>query len=357
MNEILLYGAIDENVAANLIYSLNWIGENQVYSMRMYSPGGDVEASWGIVAKMQELKIRGCHSIAKVDGMAMSMASVLLCFFDEREALEVSNLMIHRASFDSTDEDGNPIILSPEDKAYLAKINTDLKDKLSQIIDNTQLKKIKGITINDLFDESKDPIDCILTAKEAQQIGLITKVIPLDVNATKNMAKAAMACYYPARPTATAAKAGHKINNTKMTAEELKLQNPDLFKSIQDEAAANAIKAYKAKNKKKADPEEDPDEVDPDDDDPDDDEKCKSKAKAKAKREAKLISDTVEKTLQAVGLARIEGSSNIQTATATAVQTATAASKAEADKKAKDEADQKAINDLKSDILKIKTGK
>ena len=135
MNEILLYNAITQDSAANFISNLGWMGENQVYSVRMYCPGGDVQAGWGMWAKINELKAKGCHSIAKVDGSALSMGGFLLCSFDERLALSVSQLMIHRAVMPEYDENGEKIIYSASDKEFINRINADLKSRLVQIID------------------------------------------------------------------------------------------------------------------------------------------------------------------------------------------------------------------------------
>jgi ATP-dependent protease ClpP protease subunit len=335
MNEIILYSALDEYSAGQLIYQLNWIGENQVYAVRMYCPGGDVEASWGIPAKMQELKQKGCHSIAKVDGMAASMAGVLLCFFDEREALDVSNIMLHRAAYAEKDREGNPIIQTPEDKQRLAKINADLKAKMQQVIDDRKLKAIKGISVDDLFDEKKKRINLWLNAGEAREIGLITKVIPIDANSSQYMVKAVAACYgTPQGPKATAATAGN--NQQKMTAEEFQKENPEEYKKIREAAVAEAVKAQEAKAKAEAE--------------------SGNRSGAGAQVDLNVVDQLIEKKLKALGLNNIEGIQPPQTAAATAAQTARAAQE-EADKKAKAEADKKVLDEVKAEIENIKSGK
>ncbi len=341
MNEILLYSVLNSDSAGWIMNQLGWIGENQVYAVRIYCPGGDVEAAWGIPAKMQELKQKGCHSIAKVDGMAASMAGVLLCFFDEREALDVSNIMLHRATYAEKDNEGKPLVITPEEKQYLAKINADLKAKMLQVIDDRKLKVLKGISVNDLFDEKKERINCWLNAEEAMQVGLITRVIPVDANTSKYMVKAVAACYDPnAKPKATAATAGNK-SNVKMTAEEFQKENPEAFKAIQDTAAADAVKALKAKAKAALEIEES---------------SGNGTAPATAAVDPKMLSMAIVETLKVMGIAKVEGSQQPQTAAATAAQTAQAAQE-DADKKAKAEADKKVTDDLKKDIEDIKTGK
>ena len=320
MNEILLYTAITAETAANFIQNLNWIGEDQVYSARLYCPGGDVQAAWGMWAKMNELKAKGCHSIGKVDGMAASMGGYILCAFDEREALSVSSIMIHRAEM--VEDEENP--LTPEDLAQLAKINSDLKARLTAIVDDKKLLALKGISIDDLFSK-KERINCWLTAQEAEQIGLVTKIIPIDGENSNTIAKAVASLYKA--PAATAV----NTNNKKMTKDEFKEKNPEAAK----EMCKEAVEAYKAELKEKAKAAkakaEDPDDDGDDDSDPvtDTDHDGGGKNAKKAKAEANVIAMAVEKVLAGMGIEKVAASATAQTATATAK----ASAEAEASKK------------------------
>ena len=343
MNEILLYNAITQDSAANFISNLGWMGENQVYSVRMYCPGGDVQAGWGMWAKINELKAKGCHSIAKVDGSALSMGGFLLCSFDERLALSVSQLMIHRAVMPEYDENGEKIIYSASDKEFINRINADLKSRLLQIIDQEIFKSEMGYSIDDLFDEGKERINCFLTPQQALKIGLLTGIIPLDTANSKTFAKAAEASY-----KATAATAGNQTTK-KMTKEELLEKEPDACKAIQKEA----IKAYQAKMKAKAKAEDtDPDEDDDDDTDPEKDTDKKNDAKAMAK----AVKSGVEMVLKSMGI-----EANAQTNPQTAIAAAQAAIKAEVDAKiqaeAKAEETKKALASVDEQINAIKSGK
>lgn len=320
MNELMLYSSLDEQVAAYFIQYLNWINDNTVYTARFYSPGGDVLASWGIPAKMNELKSKGCRSIAKVDGMAASMAGVLLAYFDEREALDVSQIMIHRAAYPERDHEGNKIEISPEEKIQLTKINSDLKQKLSQVINDNVLKNIKGYGLDELFDENKPRINCWLTAEEAFQIGLVTKVVRVDADTSKYMVKAVASCYDPTqKPKVTATSAG-LIKKAKMTAEEIKEKFPEAFKAIQDAAKAEAV--------------------------------TKPAEAATAAVDETKIEQLIEAKLKSLGIAKVEASANPQTATATAEQLAT-----EAAKKAKADAETKVIADTAAELKTILNGK
>jgi ATP-dependent protease ClpP protease subunit len=312
MNEFLLYKAIDTLSAADFIQNIGWIGESQVYSVRMYCPGGDVQAAWGMWAKMNELKAKGCRSIVKVDGMAASMGGFLLCAFDEREALEVSQIMIHRAIIAESDDQGNKIELTPEDKIFIDQINTNLKSRLLQIVDSKKFKALKGYSIDDLFDVTKNRINCFLTPDEAFEIGLITKIIPLDPANSQTIVKAVASLYEVKATAATAV----KPNINKMTKDEFLKENPEAAK----EMCKEAVEAYKAKMKAKAAAKaDDPDDDGDDDSDPitDKDHDGGGKSKSKAQAQAEIVALAVEATLKVMGIQKVE-SGNVQTAQATA---------------------------------------
>lgn len=308
--EIPLYRPIDSQTAESMMSYLGWMNEGDNATIRMYCPGGEVEAAWGIAAKMQEMRAKGCTFSAKVDGMAASMAGVLLAYFDNTEALSVSNIMIHKASLGIDPETGDEVQPTPIQKEQLDKINKDLKSALSAVVDNITLKAIKGYDLNDLFAPDKPRIDCWLTAKEAQKIGLIKTVVALNPVTKNIMAKAVALAYNPAAelPKPTAGTAGQK-SNAKMTAEELKKSDPECYKAIFTDGA----KAYQKKCV---------DTLDVDESEmPEPDSECapkKSKAKAKAVTEDQ-ISAAVEAKLKEYGLTSILQTQPVQTAQATAV--------------------------------------
>ena len=92
--EIYLYSQIYDFVAESIISQLeDNIGNDVV--MRVASPGGNVKASYGLMAKVKE---HGNVSI-KVDGHADSMAANLLLFAKKAECLDVSTFVLHRAAF------------------------------------------------------------------------------------------------------------------------------------------------------------------------------------------------------------------------------------------------------------------
>jgi len=125
--ELLLYSGIYDFTAKMLITEMEThAGEDIV--IRINSPGGSVFSGWGIASKIQEHT--GKVTI-KVDGMAASMAAVLLPFADTVEVLDVTKIMIHKVVSDVENE---------AEKQLLFEINDSLKKKLKAKIDSAKLK-------------------------------------------------------------------------------------------------------------------------------------------------------------------------------------------------------------------------
>lgn len=213
--ELLLYSPIYDFTAELLISSIEEAKGNDVV-IRMNTPGGSVYSGWGIIAKMQE---HDSKIDIKVDGAAMSMGAVMLCFADTVEVLDVSRIMLHRADMYAP---------TPEDQKFLDGINKDIKAKLKSKIDNEKLKSlpsnINKVGIDELF-SSPDRIDLYITGKEAKQIGLANKVITLTpVEAT---------AFYEKMQSLAAQDTNIKIpvsNNKKtMTLQEFRAQHPAIY--------------------------------------------------------------------------------------------------------------------------------
>jgi ATP-dependent protease ClpP protease subunit len=208
--ELYLYSPIYDFVAEALIASMEEsAGEDLV--IRLNTPGGNVFAGWGIIAKMleHEGKIK-----LKVDGTAMSMGAMMTLFSDDVEVLDVTNLMFHKASM---------YVSSPEDQAFLDTVNGQLKAKMKKKVDSAKLKEMKGVTVDELFD-GKDVVDIFLTAKEAKELGIvkkINKVNPKEIEAFNQ--RFAIAAQHTETPTP---------NTNKMTTEEIKAKYPEAYSAI-----------------------------------------------------------------------------------------------------------------------------
>jgi len=320
MSDLMLYQVISPAVAENIIRELSYYSlpreDKRILTMRIYSPGGDLRATWGIAAKLNEIRANGNVIHGKIDGLAASAAGLLLGYFDKVSALEVSNLMLHRAGYPDND-DGSPYKPDKEDQMLLESINADLKSRLSKIINNQKLIELKGVGLDELFDEKRPRINLWLSASDAEKIGLVNEVLPIDPVSKKEYITAVSACY----------STSDNINNSKkpieMTAKEFQEKHPDLYKSITEKAVAE----YKKENPA---PENKGGESSPVD-----------------------ISTEVEKQVEAklstLGLTQIAKDKADQTAQAQAIE--------EQAKKDKEQAESVAIADCSKNIEAITTGK
>lgn len=221
-NETYLYSAVYDFTVQPVLAEINGFGDED-FSLRLKTFGGDPLAAWGLCAKVQEAKGK---SLLQIDGACMSSGSLLIPFFDESEALDVSKIMIHR---------GDMYVTSAEDQAYLDSINKDMRAKLEKRIDAKALKDLKGVTIKEIF-ESEERIELMLTGAEAKKIGLIDRVVklnPIELNALNEKYATLAAKYKPSATKAAEEKPNHEPQKNKpMTIEELKASHSEVYKAI-----------------------------------------------------------------------------------------------------------------------------
>jgi len=165
--ELYLYTNVSNYSAQDIISKMEENAGSDIV-IRVNSPGGDVFAGWGIIAKMKEAE---GNILMKVDGWAASMSAFMLLFANEVEALETSKFILHRADM---------YVSSPEDQLFLDNVNKDLKTKMSKKLNFDKLKELKNVGIEDIFNPDAR-LDVVLNAKEAKQIGLVNKITKLSV--------------------------------------------------------------------------------------------------------------------------------------------------------------------------------
>lgn len=220
--EIYLYSGIYNFIAEELIKAIEE-NMNVEVVLRENTPGGDVFATWGIIAKIQE---HGNVTV-KVDGAAFSGGANILLYANRVESLDVSTFMFHRADM---------YVETPEQQIFLDKVNKDLKAKMLQKIDSEKLKALKGVTIEELFNP-ETRINLFLTAKEMKTLGLvhkINKVEPSEVTAFQEFFKIA-AEHNPTQ--------NQKITMTSLA--ELKEKFPALYALAVEEGKKAGIAAEK----------------------------------------------------------------------------------------------------------------
>lgn len=218
--EIYLYSNIYDFVAESLISQMEENKTSEI-TMRVNTQGGDVLAGWGIIGKMNEMP---GGIVLKVDGSAMSMGALLLPYANRVECLDVTQIMLHRASMYCS---------TPEDESFLANVNKNLRAKLESKIDDDKLFQLKGIRIENLFEDEKR-FDLHLTAKEAKAIGLVDKIntlTPFEINAIADKAKSINAKFKVAAEYKPEAE-NNPQNPKKMTVAEFKAAHPAAYNEI-----------------------------------------------------------------------------------------------------------------------------
>lgn len=225
--ELLLYSPIFNFTAETLITGIEENMDEPII-IRANTPGGDVMAGWGIIAKMQE---HGDITV-KIDGAIASMGTFIAIFANNVEALDVSKIHLHKAS---------PDVHTEENKDFVDSVNADLKKKLKAKIDEVKFKEITGISINQLFD-SEERNNVTLSAKEAKEVGLVDKITTLKPSELKafqekyfKIAASKTGVDEPVTPPIKNKPKSKTMSIETLKIETLKAEHPELFKEIYDQ--------------------------------------------------------------------------------------------------------------------------
>ncbi len=128
--EMLLYGVIGDEVNGHdFAQELNWLGrEYDEITIRVNSDGGSVSQGLSIVSEMMASP---AYIIAKVDGIAASMAAVVLAAADKVVMNDYAKVMVHSPYYE--DEDGKKATkLSAKDQKALKMLKATLSQLLSK---------------------------------------------------------------------------------------------------------------------------------------------------------------------------------------------------------------------------------
>lgn len=218
--EIYLFSTIYPFAAERLVAQLEEYKDEDIL-LRMDSPGGLVNSGWAIISKLIEHK--GKVTI-RVTGSAMSMAAMMLLYADTVEAYDTSNIMLHQA---------NGYAETPEAKAFLQKVNTDLKAKLLKRVDSEKMKQLRGVSVEEMF--SGENRDIFMSAQQAKSIGLVDKVLKADPKELEALGHEYQHFYNiaaehkPATPTPQPTEQSSPKNNRKMTLDQLKNEHPEVY--------------------------------------------------------------------------------------------------------------------------------
>jgi ATP-dependent protease ClpP protease subunit len=227
MREILLYTPLYDYSAANFISQLEANKDSDI-TVRMNTNGGSPEATFGMIAKMSE---RTKKTFIKVDGKAHSMGAFMLAYATDSEALDVSEILIHRAAYPSYIE-SDPEYMTAEMWASLSRVNDKLRVALESKCNPVRFAEITGKTMDDVFNTSTR-IDVLLTAEQAKNIGLINRVVSITPDKRAEVSRYyAIAAQSGNTIETLAALKEQPIKNTIMTLAEFKAQHSALYNEI-----------------------------------------------------------------------------------------------------------------------------
>ncbi len=168
-NPILLYTEIYPAVAEAFTEKVLDTPKDETIYTWINGPGGSLSAGWSMLAVLNDRDVN-----MTVTGDASSFYFYMLMFANHVTAFDTSNFLIHRAG--SMWES----MMSEDQLKEVESRNKIIRKKLEARIDEDKFKKVTGKTFDDIF--SMDGyLDVRLTAKEAKKIGLVDKVIKLDV--------------------------------------------------------------------------------------------------------------------------------------------------------------------------------
>lgn len=229
--EVLLYFPIYASTAANFINEMEANKGNDV-CVRMNCPGGDVMSAMGMIAKYNEHK---AGKSVKVDGRAASMGAYICAMSDDVECLDTSEFLIHRAAFPSWVENDKSIF-TDDLKAMLSRHNSVLRASLENKFTSDKFKSITGKSLDDVF-SMDSRIDVTLTASQAKDLGLISRIVPLNQSKKKEINALAsgigIAAFYDEAGTINV----QTQNHNKMTVAEIKA-NAEVFNALKAEVLA-----------------------------------------------------------------------------------------------------------------------
>lgn len=233
VKEILLYNPIYSYTAGDFINEMEANKGNDV-CVRINCPGGEVFAAMGMIAKFAE---HTKNKKVKVDGRAASAAAFMLCYASDVECLDASEFLFHRAAFPSWVEDDKKMF-TDDMKASLLRSNDMLRKAMSSKMDISKFEALTGTTLDAMF-SLDSRIDVTLNASQAQEVGLVSKVIPLspakkaEINAI--CGTVGLAAFY-AEPTAVTPTPPKQIiqttKNKSMNAAEIKAAHPEAYAEI-----------------------------------------------------------------------------------------------------------------------------
>ncbi len=241
--EILLYSVLYNASVEAFINQMEEAKDSDV-KVRMNTPGGDVLATYGAIAKFQE------HSKGKtvqVDGQAKSCGFYMCLAADKVECLNVSEFLVHRAAYPDWLE-SNPELFTEALKDSLNNTNNNLRALIESKVSSAKFQLITGVSLDQMF-SLDSRIDVPITAQQAKQMGIVQSIS--NITKDKKNEIMALSATYGVAAFANEPIIETNTNNNKMTAQEFKAANPEGYAAIVKEGVTqerNRVAAYMVYN-------------------------------------------------------------------------------------------------------------
>ena len=238
--KIPIYKDIDSYSAIEFINALNdaeRFGED--VDIHISTNGGDVEQSFSMLIRIQEFANK---KSMVVDGRAYSAGAIMCLYSDNAECYDVSQFMLHRASYGKWYEESE--YFTESQRKRLDTINSIFKKKMKSKLNEEEFEKVAKMTIDEFFEGEQKDVQ--LTAQQAKKIGLISNIRKLDAVAKMEINSfcedAKITAIYKEVVESPQATANSQTNNKSinMTIDEMKKDHPELVKALKDEFEKDA---------------------------------------------------------------------------------------------------------------------
>ncbi len=235
--EILLYTPVYQYSAEAFVNAMEENKDSDVV-VRLNTDGGNPEDMWSMLAKFAEHKGK---KLVKVDGRAYSAGTFFLAYSSDSEALDVSQMMIHRAAYPTYIEN-DPDFMDDGMWENLNTINKKLRTALEAKIDVKKFEEMKAVKMDDIF-SNEQRLDVFLTAKEAKSIGLINRIVTItpqkkaEIKTFMKMAAHSPVVVTPPKKTDEEKEVQTSKNQT-MTIEKFKADHPEIYAAVIAEGVA-----------------------------------------------------------------------------------------------------------------------
>lgn len=244
--ELLLYGQIHAESSREFLKEYaETVAEGDDLVVRVNTPGGSPEYTFGLIAKFNE---HAGNKRVKIDGKAYSMGLFFACYTPEVDALDTAEFLLHRAAYPEWVERDTEYF-NDAMRGNLERINTSLRKAFEAKVDVALFEQLTGSKLKDVF-SMQGRMDVTFDAKTAKKIGLIKNIITITPQKKAEidslMVKTAVNHFdiaaYVTEPIIPAAEnkpdLPNQNKNKKMTLAELKANHADVYAQAVAEGVA-----------------------------------------------------------------------------------------------------------------------